>query len=99
MSGVEFPGVRIACEFFHKRFTFPRFMMGDPGDRRPAALVYRYSGLGCMFAAAVLLFMAAGWLLDRWLGVLPVFTVLAALVGAALGTYSVYRKVMEMDDR
>lgn len=51
-----------------------------------------------MFAAAVLLFMAGGWLLDRWLGVLPLFTVIAAFIGAALATFSLYRKLLGPDD-
>lgn len=54
----------------------------------------RYSGLGCTFAAAVLLFMAGGWLLDRWLRVTPVFSVVGALVGAALGVVWIYVKLL-----
>lgn len=56
--------------------------------------VYRYSGLGCAFAAGVMVFMAGGWLLDRWLGLLPLFTVIGALVGATLSTASIYRRLM-----
>ncbi|MDH3498107.1 MAG: AtpZ/AtpI family protein [Gemmatimonadota bacterium] len=73
-------------------------MRATRGSERPLSEVYRYSGLGCMFAAAVLVFMAGGWALDRWLGTLPVFTVLAALVGAALATVNVYRRLMGGDD-
>ena len=61
--------------------------------------VYRYSGLGCTFAAAVLVFIAGGWLLDRWLGVMPLFTMLGALVGAALGSVSIYRGLLPKADR
>lgn len=50
-----------------------------------------------MFAAAVLVFMGVGWLLDRWLGVFPALMVVGALVGAALATYSIYRKLEEAD--
>lgn len=60
------------------------------------AAVYQYSGLGCLFAAAVLLFMAGGWYLDSLLGVFPLFLVLGALVGAALATLSIYRRLEEM---
>jgi len=56
--------------------------------------VYRYSGLGCTFAAAVFLFMAGGWLLDGWLGTTPLLSVVGALVGAALGTISIYRSLL-----
>jgi F0F1-type ATP synthase assembly protein I len=39
---------------------------------------------GFVFAAVTVLFAGAGWLLDRWLGTLPVFTIvltILALVG------------------
>jgi F0F1-type ATP synthase assembly protein I len=66
--------------------------------RRSLEYVYRYSGLGCAFAAGVLLFMAGGWLLDRWLGLFPVFMVLGALVGATLSTVSIYRRLLVSED-
>jgi F0F1-type ATP synthase assembly protein I len=56
-------------------------------------LVYRYSGLGCTFAAAVLLFMAGGWVLDRWLGLTPIFTLVGALVGLGLASVNLYQKL------
>jgi F0F1-type ATP synthase assembly protein I len=40
-----------------------------------------------------MLFMAGGWFLDRVLGIFPVFMVLGALLGAALGTLSIYRRL------
>lgn len=61
--------------------------------------MYRYSGLGCMFAAGVLVFLGGGWLLDRWLGTLPVFTTIGALAGAALSTLSIWRSLQEPPDR
>jgi F0F1-type ATP synthase assembly protein I len=74
--------------------------MGKATERRSNLVeVYRYSGLGCVFAAAVLVFLAAGWLLDRWLGTLPVFTTVSALVGAALGTFSIWRRLQEPPGR
>ena len=72
-------------------------MSPSSSPRRPIAEVYRHSGLGCVFAAAVLLFMAAGWLVDRWLGITPVLMVVGALLGAALGTVSIYRRLIESD--
>jgi len=65
----------------------------DRPSGTPLAAVYEYSGLGCMFAAAVLLFMAGGWYLDRLVGVFPLFMVVGALVGAALATASIYRRL------
>ncbi len=75
----------------------------DPANApRPTLVyVYRYSGLGCAFAAGVLVFMAGGWVLDRWLGTFPILLVLGALLGAALGTLSIYRRLqigVEPDD-
>jgi len=68
--------------------------MGPVNAPRPSLVyVYRYSGLGCMFAAGVMVFMAGGWLLDRWLGTFPVLLVLGALLGAALSTASIYRRL------
>ena len=40
-----------------------------------------------------------GWLLDRWLGTIPVFTVVAALVGAVLGFLSVYFRVRQLTEQ
>jgi F0F1-type ATP synthase assembly protein I len=62
--------------------------------RRSLVYVYRYSGLGCAFAAGVLVFMAGGWFLDRWWGTFPALMVLGALVGAALSTVSIYRRLL-----
>jgi F0F1-type ATP synthase assembly protein I len=59
------------------------------------AEVYRFSGLGCVFAASVMVFLAGGWLLDRWLGTLPVFMTLGALLGAGMATYSIWRRLRE----
>jgi F0F1-type ATP synthase assembly protein I len=74
--------------------------MGKKTERRSNLTdVYRFSGLGCAFAAGVLVFLAGGWLLDRWLGTLPVFTTVGALVGAALGTLSIWRRLQEPPDR
>ena len=69
------------------------------GPRAPFTEVYRYSGLGCMFAAGVLVFLAGGWLLDRWLGTLPVFATIGALAGAALSTLSIWRRLQGPGDR
>lgn len=54
---------------------------------------YAYVALGCSFAAGVVLFMGAGWLLDRWLGTTPLLTVVGAVTGAVLSFISVYFKL------
>lgn len=61
--------------------------------------IYGHSGLGCLFAAGVIAFMAGGWLLDRVLGTFPVLTVIGALVGAALSTASIYRRLQGGNDK
>ena len=50
--------------------------------------------LGMQFAAGTLFFAGMGFLLDRWLHILPALTITGLLVGGALSFYSVYRKVM-----
>ena len=61
--------------------------------RHPLYPVLRYSGLGCLLAGAVVLFLAAGWAVDRLLGMTPGFAIAGALLGAGLGTLSVYRQL------
>ena len=73
--------------------------MKSTGTRLVLREAYRYSGLGCTFAAAVLLFMAGGWLLDGWIGVTPVFMVVGALVGATLGSVSIYWRLLVGSDQ
>jgi ATP synthase protein I len=74
----------------------------DPtkGPGRELSDAYGLATLGFTFGAAVIVFTGIGWLLDRWLGTIPLFTVVAALVGAVLGFLSVYfriRRVTESD--
>ncbi len=72
-----------------------------PGSVRGGSLteIYGHSGLGCLFAAGVLVFMAGGWLLDRGVGTFPVLMVIGALVGAALSTASIYRRLQGGKDQ
>ena len=68
----------------------------SPKREPPGRLVevHQYSGLGCLFAAGVLVFMGGGWLLDRLLNTFPVFMVVGALGGAVLSTVSIYRRLL-----
>lgn len=54
---------------------------------------YKLLGLGMTFAGGIIVFMVLGLLLDRWLGSVPLFTVLGTLVGAALSFINVYVKL------
>lgn len=48
--------------------------------------------------AGLLVWMGAGWLLDRWLVTDPWFTVIGALVGYAAGLYLVWQRVRRIGD-
>lgn len=52
-----------------------------------------YDTLGYTFAFSIMLFTGAGYLLDRWLGWVPVLTIVGTLVGAGLAFAWVYSKV------
>jgi F0F1-type ATP synthase assembly protein I len=53
----------------------------------------KYFALGLKFAGGIVLFMAGGFALDRWLGVTPLFTLVGTLGGAVLSFLSVYRQL------
>ena len=59
---------------------------------------YKYVSLGLTFAGGIILFMAIGFGLDRWLGLLPLFTITGTLFGAVMSFISVYRK-LQADER
>jgi F0F1-type ATP synthase assembly protein I len=60
---------------------------------------YKYVSLGFTFAGGIIFFMALGLLLDRLLGIMPVFTLTGTLVGTVLSFFSVYRKLQEEERR
>ena len=64
---------------------------GREGENREA---YRYASLGMQFAGGTLLFAGVGFMLDKWLHLLPLRTITGLLVGGGLSFYSVYRKVI-----
>jgi F0F1-type ATP synthase assembly protein I len=68
--------------------------MAAPGQDEGLRIAYRYAGLGMQFAGGTLMFAGAGYLLDRWLHILPALTVLGMMVGGVLSFLSVYRKVI-----
>ncbi len=69
----------------------------DPtkGPGRELSEAHGLATLGYTFGAAVVVFTGIGWLLDRWLGTIPVFTVVTALVGAVLGFLSAYFRIRQ----
>jgi len=50
------------------------------------------------FAGGIITFVAGGFLLDRWLGTMPAFTIAGTLLGAALSFINVYVKLQALGD-
>lgn len=55
--------------------------------------------LGLTFAGGILAFTAGGFLLDRWLGLLPFLTILGTIVGSVLSFLWVYQRVRVDEER
>jgi F0F1-type ATP synthase assembly protein I len=69
-------------------------MNPKPGPGQQYGQGYKYVSLGLTFAGGIIMFMAAGLGLDRWLGLTPLFTISGTLIGAVLSFVSVYRRLM-----
>jgi F0F1-type ATP synthase assembly protein I len=54
----------------------------------------RFAHFGFQLAAAIGVFLAAGWWLDGKIGTKPLFTIVGALFGAATAIYSMIRQLM-----
>jgi F0F1-type ATP synthase assembly protein I len=67
---------------------------GRGGRTPPTADLARFMGHGITFAASTGLFLLVGWWADGRLGTRPLLTLLGALLGAALGFYSMYYKLV-----
>jgi F0F1-type ATP synthase assembly protein I len=63
----------------------PRLPVTTPPDRRPKYQVRTDDDIsqGMEAAGALAVFFLGGWLLDRWLGTVPVFMIVLTLVAAA----------------
>lgn len=68
--------------------------MADSDRNADLREAYRYASLGLQFAGGTLFFAFIGFLLDRWLHILPALTVTGLLLGGGLSFLSVYRKVV-----
>lgn len=68
-------------------------MEPESGPGREIGEGYKYVSLGMTFAGGTILFMAAGFWVDRWLGLMPLFTIIGTLGGATLSFLNVYRKL------
>jgi len=60
---------------------------------------YAIVAAGFQLAFAVLLFLGAGILLDRWLHAKPIFTVIGVLVGLGAGMYAFILRVLAESPR
>ena len=74
-------------------------MEPDQNPGRQIGEGYKYVALGITFAAGIIVFMAVGFALDRWLGLTPVLTLVGTLGGAVLSFLNVYWKIKALDDR
>ena len=73
--------------------------MKEPsGSSRELGEGYKYVSLGLTFAGGIILFMGVGFLLDRWLGWMPILTVAGTLFGAIMSFLNIYWK-LQADER
>jgi len=68
-------------------------MKPEPGSAREVGDGYRYVALGITFGLGIVLFMGAGFALDRRLGWTPWLTMAGTLVGSVLSFVNVYAKL------
>jgi F0F1-type ATP synthase assembly protein I len=61
--------------------------------------VYRYVGLGLTFALSIVLFFGLGYLLDKRLGTLPIFSLIGAFLGGIGGFLHIYRSVVRESEQ
>jgi F0F1-type ATP synthase assembly protein I len=77
-------------------------MTPDPdesAESRGFGAGYAIVAAGFQLAFAVLLFLGAGMLADRWLHTRPIFTVIGVLVGLGAGMYGFILRVLAESPR
>lgn len=62
-------------------------------DNKDFGTGYAYVGMGFTFAIAILVFGAAGWVIDGWLHTRPLFAIAGAFVGGFGGFMGIYMRV------
>lgn len=67
---------------------------GDGSPESAWSALGQHAGWGLTIVVAMGLFLFLGYQIDRRIGTLPLLTILGALLGAAAGFYSMYRKLM-----
>jgi len=62
-------------------------------EKEPPRNLLRYATAGLEFFLTFMIFLAAGFVLDKWiLGTMPGFSILGAIVGFAAGFYRITRQ-------
>jgi hypothetical protein len=74
---------------------FLEILMKNPRLMKQA---FAYSTVGIELSLMVFLFSYGGYRLDKWLDLLPLFTLIGAFAGMGIGFYRIYRTLAE-DDR
>ncbi len=69
-----------------------------PNAGRELGEGYRFLGIGMQFAGGIVFFTIGGVALDRWLGLMPLFTVIGTLLGTTLSFVNVYIKLQAFAD-
>ncbi len=70
----------------------------DPRDAKSSrSQTLSGAGMGFEFAAAIVGTTLLGWLLDKWIGSTPIWTLVGALVGIVGGTYNLIRTAYRLD--
>ena len=75
--------------------TGERIWQGGRSDIPRSAMGYAFR-IGVELVAGLLVGGVIGWLLDSWLGTLPLFLILFFFLGSAAGILNVYRAARQM---
>jgi len=68
------------------------------GANAPTGTAFGFAfRVGIELVAALAVGVGIGWLLDRWLGTLPLFLLIFFFLGAAAGLLNVYRAAKEIN--
>ena len=68
------------------------------GGATPTQTAYGFAfRVGVELVAALVVGGGIGWLLDRWLGTLPLFLIIFFLLGSIAGLLNVFRAAKEMN--
>lgn len=60
-------------------------------------LIWTLMGLGWYIGLSIVLFLFGGWLLDKKVGTMPLFTLLGLGLGLVIAFVGVYRAIREME--